>query len=306
LLITASSRGRGGQDGYGEPVASPRSFDQDGIPDDAVEPVYRVLPGAPTSAVVLHVPHGSRALTAAARHSILLDDDALAVELDHMTDAHTGLIAARAVAAATRTPWLLENRYSRLVVDPERFPDAREEMRAAGMAAVYTRTAHGRRLRFDDDARDQGLLARHYRPYAAAMTDLVDARLAATGHAVVIDVHSYPSRPLPYELHGDGPRPAICLGTDPFHTPHELVRAARDAFAGFGDIDLDTPFAGCYVPLKHYGLRRAVTALMIEIRRDTYMSEPGGPPTDGVDRLATALAGLVDTVSSAAPHPDPI
>jgi N-formylglutamate deformylase len=265
------------------------------------ELIYNAPPGAPTSAVVLHVPHGSRALTAAARQSILLDDDALAAELDHMTDAHTGLIAARAAAAATRTPWLLENRYSRLVVDPERFPDAREEMRAVGMAAVYTRTAHGQRLRHDDDARDEALLAQHYRPYAAAMTDLVDARLAATGHAVIIDVHSYPSRPLPYELHGDGLRPAICLGADSFHTPPELVRAARTVFADFGDIELDTPFAGCYVPLKHYRRQPAVTALMVEIRRDTYMSEPGGPPTENIDRLALALADLVDIVSPAAP-----
>ncbi|GII52430.1 hypothetical protein Pth03_08190 [Planotetraspora thailandica] len=268
--------------------------------EKAVEPVYRVLAGATTSSVVLHVPHGSRALSAAARQSILLDDDALAAELDHMTDAHTGLIASRAAAFATHAPWLLENSYSRLVVDPERFPDAREEMSAVGMGAVYTRTSHGQRLRLDDEARDQELLARHYRPYADAMTDLVDARLAATGRAVVIDVHSYPSRALPYELHGDGPRPSICLGTDEFHTPPELVRAARDAFAGLGDIDQDTPFAGCYVPLKHYRQQPAVTALMIEIRRDIYMSEPGGPPTENADRLATALADLVDTLSPAA------
>ncbi|GAA4579999.1 N-formylglutamate amidohydrolase [Planotetraspora phitsanulokensis] len=263
------------------------------------EPIYRVRAGVPASAVVLHVPHGSRALTAAARQSIVLDDDALAVELDHMTDAHTGLIAARAANASALTPWLLENRYSRLVVDPERFPDEREEMRAVGMGAVYTRTAHGRRLRPDDDARDEALLARHYRPYAAAMAGLVDARLAATGHAVIIDVHSYPSRPLPYELHGDGPRPAICLGTDSFHTPAELVQAARDAFSGFRDIKLNTPFAGCYVPLKHYRQQPSVSALMVEIRRDTYMSEPGGPLREGVDHLARALADLVDAVSSA-------
>ncbi|GAA4574686.1 N-formylglutamate amidohydrolase [Planotetraspora kaengkrachanensis] len=269
------------------------------------EPIHRVQAGAPASAVVLHVPHGSRALTPAARQSIALDDDALAVELDHMTDAHTGLIAARAADAAALTPWLLENRYSRLVVDPERFPDEREEMRAVGMGAVYTRTAHGGRLRHDDDARDEALLARHYRPYAAAMADLVDARLAATGHAVVIDVHSYPSRPLPYELHGDGPRPAICLGTDSFHTPPELIRAAEAAFTGFGDIELNTPFSGCYVPLKHYRQQTAVTALMIEIRRDTYMSEPGGPPGEGVDRLARALADLVDAAAPAYPS-DPL
>jgi N-formylglutamate amidohydrolase len=80
-----------------------------------------------------------------------------------------------------------------------------------------------------------------------------------------------------------------------------LVRAARTVFADFGDIELDTPFAGCYVPLKHYRRQPAVTALMVEIRRDTYMSEPGGPPTENIDRLALALADLVDIVSPAAP-----
>lgn len=257
---------------------------------------YRVLTGSPASGVVLHVPHGSRALTAAARGSILLDDDALAAELDHVTDAHTGLVATRAAAAATRTPWVFENRFSRLVVDPERFPDDREEMRAVGMGAVYTRTSHGQRLRHDDDARDGRLLDLHYRPYAAAVAELVDERLAATGRVVIVDVHSYPSRPLPYELHGDGPRPAVCLGTDPFHTPPELVDAARAAFAGFGDIDLDTPFSGCYVPLKHYRRQPAVSAVMVEIRRDTYLTEPGGQPTGDLDRLVAALAALVDAL----------
>jgi N-formylglutamate amidohydrolase len=255
--------------------------------------VYQISSGAPDSAVVLHVPHGSRAITAEARRSILLDDEALAIELDLMTDAHTGLIAASAAAAATRSPWLLENQYSRLVVDPERFPDEREEMRAVGMGAVYTCTSHGQRLRHDDDERDRALLARHYRPYAAGVSDLVDARLAATGRAVIVDLHSYPSRPLPYELHAGGPRPAICLGTDPFHTPPELIAAARAAFADFGDVELDTPFAGCYVPLKHYRRQPAVTGIMVEFRRDTYLDEPAGPPTGAIERVISALADLL-------------
>lgn len=271
--------------------------------DERVEPVYRIRAGAPTAAVILHVPHGSRELTATARGSILLDDDALAAELDHMTDSHTGLIAGRAAVAASHAPWMLENRYSRLVLDPERFPDEREEMRDVGMAAVYTRTAYGQRLRHDDPARDEALLACHYRPYAAAMTDLVDGRLAATGHALIIDIHSYPSQPLPYELYGAGARPAICLGTDSFHTPPQLLAAARKAFADVGDIDLNTPFAGCYVPLKHYRRQPAVTALMVEIRRDTYMEEPGGPTTEGIDRLVCALAELIDAAPDAAQRP---
>lgn len=260
---------------------------------------FSVAPGDGRSPVVLHVPHAARALTAHARARILLDDAALTVELDHMTDAHTDLIATRAASAARQHPWVFANRLSRLVVDPERFPDDREEMRAVGMAAVYLRTSHGAPLRADDPAHAEDLLARHYRPYATAMADLVDERLAATGHAVVIDVHSYPGRALPYELHATGNRPAVCLGTDPCHTPGWLHDAAAEAFSAAGDLDVDTPFSGAYVPLRHHRQDGRVSALMVEIRRDTYMTEPGGPPGDGVDALVHALARLVDAATHA-------
>ena len=248
-----------------------------------------VIPGAAGCGVILHVPHSSRRLPPDARASILLDDDALASELDHMTDAHTDLIAAR----AARSAWLFVNPYSRLVVDPERFPDdfpgSREEMTAIGMGAVYTRTSHGSPLRSSLDSR---LIQRYYTPYADAMATLVDERLDAVGHAVILDIHSYPSRPLPYELHAAGARPAVCLGTDAFHTPPWLVEAASLAFAGVGGVGLDSPFAGCYVPLRHYRRDARVSALMVEIRRDVYMREPGGPPTPGVAPVVAALARL--------------
>jgi N-formylglutamate deformylase len=257
-----------------------------------------VTPGNAESSVILHVPHGSRTLTAHARQRILLDDAALSAELDHMTDAHTGLLATRAARSADLAPWTFGNQLSRLVVDPERFPDDREEMRAVGMGAVYLRTSHGATLRADDPDHIEDLLARHYRPYAAAMADLVDARLDATGHAVVLDVHSYPSRALPHELHATGNRPAVCVGVDPVHTPDWLRDAALSAFASVGDIDVNTPFSGAYVPLRHYQRVEGVTALMIEIRRDVYMTEPGGAAHDGVDAVVRALTRLVDTATA--------
>jgi N-formylglutamate amidohydrolase len=250
------------------------------------DPPFQIQRGDADSPVILHVPHSSRRVPAAARQRLLLDDPALETELDRMTDAHTDVIADRAAAAAASTPWLFMNLASRLVVDPERFPDEREEMHAVGMGAVYTRTSHGEPLREDDPAHVEELLAAHYRPYAQAMTDLVDARLAATGRAVILDVHSYPRRALPYELHGDGARPAVCLGTDAAHSPAELVAAAREAFAACGDVALDSPFSGCYVPLAHYRRHAGVTALMVELRRDIVAA--------GIDPLAGALAALVD------------
>ncbi|GAB2761971.1 N-formylglutamate amidohydrolase [Streptomyces bullii] len=230
------------------------------------------------------------------RAGIVLGDEELERELDHITDAHTARIAEAAARAAGVTPWRFVNRLSRLVVDPERFPDEREEMLAVGMGAVYTRTTHREPLR-PEDADPGPLIERYFRPYARAMTQAVADRLAATGRAVVIDVHSYPSARLPYELHGQGPRPPVCLGTDSFHTPPELLAAAQNAFAECGETGLDSPFSGAYVPLEFYGREPRVGALMVEIRRDTYMTEPGGPAGPGLTRVASALASLVDAVS---------
>jgi N-formylglutamate amidohydrolase len=224
---------------------------------------------------------------------LLVEGAELTEELDHLTDAYTDLLAGQAAGRAAVRPWIFENRLSRLVVDPERFPDDREEMRAVGMGAVYTNGYAGRKLRDEDFVRDDQLLRAYQQPYAEAFTRLVADRLAATGRAVILDVHSYPAVALPYELHGTGPRPPICLGTDPVHTPPALLAAAR---AAFPDSALDTPFAGCYVPLGYHGTAAPVAALMIEIRRDGYLAEPGGPYRPAaVAALAAALARLINS-----------
>ncbi|WP_353946289.1 N-formylglutamate amidohydrolase [Streptomyces sp. HUAS MG91] len=259
-------------------------------------PAHRLLPGAPESPVILHVPHGSRTIPPDVRSGIVLDDAALERELDLITDAHTQEIAAVAARAAPVTPWRFVNERSRLVVDPERFPDEREEMRAVGMGAVYTRTTHRTPLRPEPAPDEAALLARYFEPYARAMTRAVADRLAATGRAVVVDVHSYPSRVLPYELHGTGPRPPVCLGTDPFHTPDALLAHARAAFAPLGECGLNTPFAGTYVPLDHYGTDRRVTAVMLELRRDLYVDEPVTPHR-GLHAVAAALTDLIRKVT---------
>jgi N-formylglutamate amidohydrolase len=64
---------------------------------------------------------------------------------------------------------------------------------------------------------------------------------------------------------------------------------------------INSPFAGTYVPLKHYGKDPRVSALMIKIRRDVYMSEPGGPSGAGLTALAAALAHLVNALSEKEP-----
>jgi N-formylglutamate amidohydrolase len=256
-------------------------------------PAFEIVAGGPRSPHVLPVPHASTHVPDDARASILLDDDELRDELVAMTDAHTDAIVLRAADACDVRPWAFVNRVSRLAVDPERFPDpAAEEMEAVGMGPVYTSTSHGLPLRAPDDDVRERLLATYFRPYADALADLVDERLAACGRALVVDVHSYPASRLPYELHPADRRPPLCLGTDPVHTPARLVSAARSAFAGWG-IELDQPFRGTYVPMRHYGQDTRVSAIMLEIRRDQYLLAHGAPDEQRIAALAAAAAQLV-------------
>lgn len=198
------------------------------------------------------MPHSSGRIPESVRDRILLEDDALAAELRAMTDAHTDLLAMRISEQVSRSrPWSFVNHLSRLVVDPERFPDDREVMNRVGMGAVYTRTSTGTRLRTEDRAHRSDLIATLFNPYSKALADLVDDRLATTGHAVILDLHSFPKAPLPYELYPDDERPVTCLGGDDRHTPAKLLDAAREAFAPLGSVATNQPFRGTYVPLRH-------------------------------------------------------
>jgi N-formylglutamate deformylase len=246
------------------------------------------LPGDPSSPVLLHVPHGGTRVPDWVRSRLLLTDVELAAETEALTDHRTDLVALSAADLAAVRPFAIVNGISRFVVDPERFPDDREEMAAVGMGAVYTHGTRGQRIRADDPAHAAALLDAFYRPWAAAVEAAVRGRLAATGQAVLLDVHSYPREPLPYELHADGARPAICLGTDAFHTPAWLVDAAREAFAPLGVVGVDSPFAGTYVPLAHFNADSRVASLMLELRRDVVDDQEAA--------VARALGLLVDAV----------
>lgn len=231
-----------------------------------LESGWEIQPGDPRSKVVLHVPHASREIPDQERGRIVLSDSELESELDAITDAHTDLLAFAAAEKAERRPWIFRNRYSRLLVDPERFPDKREEMLAVGMGPVYLQTTERHDLRSPDQADDERLMGEYYWPYAKALENLVEERLKEVGEALIIDLHSYPRDPLPYELHTDQARPELCIGTDEFHSPTSSIEAAKAAWSG--SIEMNEPFSGSYVPVHYFETDNRVRSMMLEIRRD--------------------------------------
>lgn len=248
-----------------------------------------IIPGDAASSVILHVPHSSTHIPDDVRRDIVLTDEELTTELAAITDADTDKIAIGAAGLASVRPWIFVNRASRFVIDPERFPDEREELNAVGMGAVYERTTTGAVLRTPTASQRAMLIDEFYAPYADGIAALVRERLADVGRVTIIDIHSYPLVKNPYELHGDGPRPEVCIGTDGFHTSAALAEAAASAMASAapaGEIGLNSPFAGCYVPLDQYEQNPAVQAVMLELRRDVV--------ADRLDELAAATAALID------------
>ena len=261
----------------------------------SVSKAFTVLPGDEGSPVVIHVPHSSRLIPPDIRADLMLTDKELAEELDEASDTATDEIAIAALAHVRLRPTMVINHLSRLVIDPERFSEG-DPAEVFGRGAVYTRTCSGAPLRAEPYPRRAELIDAYFRPYAAAVTDAVENRLNACGRAIVIDLHSYPEKPSAFE-DAAAARPPLCIGTDPRHTPPWLIAAARGAFTSLGEISENTPYSGTYVPLRYYGTDDRVSSVMIEVRRDTYLSDTCIPNLERIAQLGCDLAALIDAVS---------
>jgi N-formylglutamate amidohydrolase len=224
------------------------------------------------SPVIYHIPHSSRNIPQDIRPSIVLSDADLKKEMDKMTDAFTDELFAYSVPDEQKTVFPV----SRLTLDPERFlDDDKEPMARLGMGVIYTHTSDGRQLRHPPALEERNaLIRRFYHPHHKKFESSVCASIQHFGQCLIIDCHSFPSQPLPYESDQNSRRPDICIGSDAFHTSKQIEREAVAAFAAMGfDVDVNRPFSGTIVPMAHYNKEKRVQSIMIEINRKLYMDE---------------------------------
>ncbi|MBM3967560.1 MAG: N-formylglutamate amidohydrolase [Planctomycetes bacterium] len=230
--------------------------------------------------VVMHVPHASREIPPQFLGQFLLDQQELAKEIIRMTDSHTDELFAMPPNLASTVC----HGVSRLLVDPERFEnDDEEPMAARGMGVIYQRTSMRTPLRnvISNEERNE-LLDLYYRPHHAELTRVTSRALDAHGQCLIIDAHSFPSQPWPYEIDQSPNRPEICIGTDDFHTPEALKATVMTQFTDQGfSVAINIPFSGSLVPSAFYNRDSRVSSIMIEVRRDLYMNELNGDKATG-------------------------
>ena len=219
-------------------------------------------------ALILHIPHAST--TIPDRTGYLVDEATLQAEQLLLTDLHTDDLFANPKDIAVVAP------FSRIFCDVERFADdALEVMAGVGMGMLYTHSDAGTPLRTVSPELRERVLEQHYGPHHQRLTAAADAQLLQHGRATLVDCHSFPALPFRRDLDQELPRPHFNIGTDPFHTPPELIERAIAYFAQAGhSLGVDRPYRGTLVPMAHYRRDPRVRSIMLEVNRDLYM-HPG-------------------------------
>ena len=223
--------------------------------------------------IVLHIPHASKYIPDEYIKYFTLSKKDLEIEILKMTDHFTDKL----FDVSGDNIHQLKFPLSRLLVDVERFEkDELEPMSKVGMGCVYEKTHDGNSLKDIEHIKDE-LINKFYKTHHKKFTKIVDEKLKENNKVLIIDCHSFPKHPLPYELNKEMHRPEICIGTDNFHTSEKLKNSFGKLFEGLNfTVKYNEPFKGSIVPLKFYNKNKRVQSIMIEVRRDLYMDEKTG------------------------------
>lgn len=278
-----------------------------------VDPAFRILPGRePRTPVVMASPHSGRQYHDRFLAASRLDPQAIRKSEDSFVDEifepSTGrgapLLAAefpRAYCDVNREPYEL---------DPAMFSgplpghaNTRSLRVAGGLGTVPRVVASGENIyRGKLPVGEAERRIRHYyRPYHAALAELVDETMARFGTCLVLDCHSMPSSALPRDRRRRPDRPDIVLG-DRFGTSctRYLTDLADQFLTARGyRVTRNAPYAGGFCT-THYGRPgMGLHALQIEINRALYMDERRFRRLPRLLDLSRDMADLVEVLGAA-------
>ncbi len=270
-------------------------------------PVYVIqAPAEQTVPFVFCSPHSGTDYSEAFRRASRLDDATLRKSEDSHVDVLFG-------AAPERGAPLLSALFPRAYVDPNREPyeldPAMFEDRlpeyvntasprvAAGLGTIAKVVCNGaeiyrKKLRFAEAVER---IEACYRPYHAALADLIDETKRKFGFAIVVDCHSMPSVGGPMDRDPGARRVDFVLGDAYGAACHPALTLAAEAkLRGHGyAVHRNMPYAGGFTT-RHYGDPvRGQHALQIEINRALYMDEDSYGRRSGFDTVKQHLTALV-------------
>jgi len=246
------------------------------------------------SSIVCNIPHSSTKIPSKFLKSYLLSKKDLKFETFSLSDLYTDILFKRIYK---NTNYIL-SKISRILVDIERFENENEEpMAKVGMAALYTKTQYGKVLRKIDAKEREFLVKNIYQKYHQDFTKLVQNCLVKNDKCLIIDCHSFPSTARQYESDKEDNRPDICIGSDGFHTPKNIVSNLKENFETLGySVKINSPFAGSIVPSDYYKKDKRISSVMIEVNRKLYMDEKTFKKTKNFKKVESDIYKVIKLI----------
>ena len=173
---------------------------------------------------------------------------------------------------------------------------------ASGLGVIPRVVANGRAIHHGKITLDEAKarIDRYWRPYHAALQDLLDQAHHRFGQAILIDCHSMPHEAMDGVARKGGRRPEIVLG-DRFGAAAggDIVERVEAAFAGAGlVVSRNAPFAGAYVTQAYGRPSRRQHAIQVEIDRALYMDERRIEPNAQYEAFRDLLRGVIAEIAA--------
>lgn len=215
---------------------------------------------------IFHIPHCSTYIPDEFLSDFIISKDSLELESNIMSDLYIDKFVEDEKFKK------IIFKYSRILCDVERYLDNREIMESVGMGTFYLNGHNLNKIRNSINLK----LIDIYKNHHSELNSMIKESLKKFKGVLIIDLHSYPKEPLPYELKfGYKKRPEICLGIN--NNQHKnIIESIKTFISDVGlEYEINEPFSGSIIP-DEYKKDKRVFSIMLDIRKDVYINNKSG------------------------------
>jgi N-formylglutamate amidohydrolase len=257
-----------------------------------------IAPRAPETPVVVEVPHAGLSVDALTLPSLAAPARSIGVDADLYVDE---LYAGAPDVGAT----LLVAEHSRYVCDLNRSEQDVDPLAVVGGGAqraphglIWRDTTEGQRALYQPLSREEleRRLVSYYRPYHQCLTELLAAKRAKFGFAVLLAGHSMPSRGRPGHSDTGRDRADVVPGSRGRTTAAGVIIETPEQVARLRGWTVvhDDPYRGGFTTAFYGRPERNQHALQVELSRRLYMNETTlEKKRDGFEETRDFCTGLV-------------
>ena len=224
------------------------------------------------------------------------ESNVIAQQMETLADMHIDVVTDMVEQHLNGVPYDIRSLMTRMECDIERYPDDREEMNSVGMGVIYDKGIHGKPLYEIPLTHEVKYRRRHalYYPYHHKLKEYAREIISRFGTCIIVDMHSYATRALDYELHQHDHRPEICIGVndDDMHTLIQEICSGSSY-----DIGVNETFKGSILP---NGMEPSeyhhMESIMFEVRKDMYLHEDNSIDNEGAHSVANEIIRILNSI----------